>query len=69
MQKFQARSDAVDRRDFFLQTTIGSLGYAMAQDALNNIKLGPNNSKIMGTEEVNKRAYNGSNETTEMDMM
>ena len=48
---------------------IGSLRYAMAQDALYNIKSGPNINRIMGMEEVNKGEYNGSNETTKMDMM
>ena len=61
MQKFQAGSDAADRRHFFLHylhKEIGSLRYAIAQDALNNLKAPSNVSRIMVTAEGEKGAYN-----------
>ena len=64
MQKFQTGSDTADRRDFFLHylhKEIGSLRYAMAQDALNNIKAPSNVNRMMGTSEGEKGAYNGAN--------
>ena len=62
MQKFQAGSDAAERRDFFLyylHKEIGSLRYAMAQDVLNNVKTPSNVNRMMGTAEGDKGTYNG----------